>query len=113
MKRLLTLCFSLFVMGLGLQAQDHAAINQIAKERTEPLVLALDLTEEQQTLIHRQNYELAMTEARFEGMEGTDAEKKEMMSGYQKRFDDAVKGILTEEQNALYREMKAKEKKKR
>lgn len=109
----MTLCFSLFVMGLGLQAQDHAVINEIAKERTEPLVQALDLTEEQQTLIHRQNYELAMTEARFEGMEGTAKEKKEMMSGYYKRFDDAVKGILTEEQNALYREMKAKEKKKR
>jgi hypothetical protein len=108
MKTLLTLTFALLISVFAVNAQDNAAIEKEAKMKTEKLVKALELTDDQQVLVHRQNYELAMNAARLKKMDVSDEEKEEMSKAYTKRMNESMKGILTVDQFTKYRSIQDK-----
>ncbi len=93
-------------------AQDHAKIEQEARAKTEKLAEHIDMTEEQNTLVFRQYYELVSTEMRMKNMEGSKEEKARMLEQYQKRTDEGIKAALDEKQYEKYMEIREKSKKK-
>lgn len=110
MKTLMTLACAVLISAFSVNAQDSAALENEAKQKTEKLAKALDLTEEQHTLVYRQNYELAMNASRLKGMEATNEEKEEMSKAYMKRYNEAMKGILDDKQFAKLKEIQSEKK---
>lgn len=113
MKTLMTLAFAMFVMLGAANAQQDAKIEKAAKAKTEKLVKALDLNEEQETLVYRQYMEIEMNQTRLEKMEASAEEKEQMVKAYQTRLESSMKTILTEDQLAKYEAIKAEGKMKK
>lgn len=112
MKSLMTLAAALIFTLSAAFAQDHAKIEQEARAKTEKLAEHIDMTEEQNTLVFRQYYELVSTEMRMKNMEGSKEEKARMLEQYQKRTDEGIKAALDEKQYEKYMEIREKSKKK-
>lgn len=108
MKTLISLSFALLVSAFAVQAQDYASVEKQARAKTDKIAENLDLTEEQDVLFYRQNYELALNSARLDKMDAPDEEKKSMAKSYMSRYDQAVKEILDEGQYEKYLEVREK-----
>lgn len=99
---MMTLAFALFISAFSLQAQDASAIEKEARAKTDKLAESLELTEEQDVLIYRQNYELAQNAARLKKMDAPKDEKESIGKSYMKRYDQSLKDILDEGQYEKY-----------
>lgn len=102
MKTMMTLAFALFISAFSVQAQDAAAIEKEARAKTDRLAESLELTEEQNVLIYRQNYELAQNASRLKKMDAPKDEKESIGKSYIKRYDQSMKEILDEQQFEKY-----------
>ena len=107
MKTIMTLAFALFVSVFSLQAQDYAAVEKEARANTDKLAETIELTEEQDVLVYRQNYELAQNMARLKSMDAPKEEKESIKKSYAKRYEQMLKDILDEQQYAKYKESSA------
>lgn len=108
MKTLLSLAFAIFISAFAVQAQDYASVEKEARAKTDKIAESLNLTEEQDVLFYRQNYELALNTARLKKMDASADEKKRMAKSYMTRYDRAVKEILDEGQYEKYLEVREK-----
>jgi hypothetical protein len=102
MKALMTLAFALFISAFSLQAQNAAAVEKEARAKTDKLAESLELTEDQDVLIYRQNYELVQNAARLKKIDAPKDEKESIGKAYIKRYEQSLKEILTEEQYDKY-----------
>lgn len=113
MKTLMTLAFALFLSLGAVHAQQDAKIEKAAKAKTEKMVKALNLNEEQETLVYRQYMEIEMNQSRLSKMEASAEEKEQMVKAYQTRLETSMKTILTEDQLAKYETLKQEGKMKK
>lgn len=107
MRTLMTLAFAMLVMLGAANAQQDGKVEKAAKSKTEKLVKALDLNEEQETLVYRQHLEIEMNNTRLDKMQASAEEKEQMVKAYNTRFESSLKSILTEDQLVKYETMKA------
>jgi len=74
-----------------------------AKAYTEQMVTALDLTENQQELIHRQNMVWLERETRYEKLEEKTAEIKGHMENSRQEYIKNVTNTLTDDQQVAFK----------
>lgn len=103
---MMTLAFALFISVFSLQAQEAKSIEKEARVKTDKLAESLDFNEEQDQLVFRQNYELALNASRLKKMDAPKDEKESIAKSYIKRYDQALKDILNEDQYTKYMEIR-------
>ncbi len=102
MKKLFAI-IALFAATFGyVGAQDAKSTTQTpeqeAQSLTDRMVKQLTLTEEQTTLVYRQNFEKANQVAKLRQMEGTDETKNKLINDYYAVYETNLKGVLTADQ---------------
>lgn len=84
-------------------------LDKKAKVYTEQMVSALDLTDNQQELIHRQNMVWIEQQMRYEELEKTDKNKGYMENSH-KNYIKNVNNTLTDDQRVAFKAWSAKTK---
>ncbi len=81
----------------------QADVQEAAKEKTNEMVLNLDLTEEQEVLIYRQLYTLGLHQKSFDKLETKSNKDKETMMKFKEECDKNILKTLNEEQKTKYK----------
>jgi hypothetical protein len=92
----------MFCMTSMANAQTTDEVTAIAKDKTEKLTTALDLTEDQQVLAYRQIYTMELNTMKFNSSGEMTPKMTESYKQYQKQFKDEMLAILTDEQRANF-----------
>ncbi len=108
MKILTTVFAALLFIAMSFKAQAQSSVHEKAVEKTEKLAKVIDMTDEEKTLIIRQNHELINNAERLRKMEASDDEKQRMTEAYEQRYNAAIKDILGDERYAKFLEVSAK-----
>lgn len=77
-------------------------LDKKAKIQTEKMVTALDLTDNQQELIHRQNMVLFEQQARYDKLENATDEQKGYMESLEQDYIKNVTNTLTDGQRVAF-----------
>ncbi len=91
-------------------AQTYKEIEKKAKDQTEKMVKALDLTDDQEVMIFRQNYSLLEQKSRFDKLENKTEEAKASMANMENAYKENVEKLLTDEQRVVFTEWAEKSK---
>ncbi len=84
-------------------AQSSKELEKKAKSETEKMVTALDLTDDQQTMIYRQNYTLMDQQMRFDKAENKTDAMKETMAKLKAQYKENVIKLLTDSQRETFK----------
>ncbi len=84
------------------QAQTSQEIEANSKAKTEKLVLALDLTENQEVMIYRQVYTLEQLNVRYNAVENKTASTEESYNAQKAQIELDVKAQLTDAQKEIF-----------
>lgn len=100
--------FLIFVLALFsytfVNAQNsHLALNEKARVYTDQMVSELDLTDNQQELIHRQNITWLEQEARYERLEERTDQHKGYMENSRQDYIKNVTDLLTDDQRVAFK----------
>lgn len=100
MKLKVLLSTLMIFTALAFYGQKSTDVNDIAKEKTEKLQTALDLTTDQNYKVYRQVYTYQSNLAAFNSLETKTDQQRESMKFYEDQFISEMKKILTEPQFA-------------
>jgi purine nucleoside permease len=73
-----------------------------AKDKTEKLTTAIDLTDNQQVMAYRQIYEMELNTMKFNAIEDMTPQMTAYYEQYQQQFIENMLAILTDEQKASF-----------
>lgn len=91
------LCVSSFAQG-----QTSKEIEAKAKAKTEKLVKALDLTENQEMMIYRQVYGIVQQSARYAAVEDKTTKIEETYKRQMTTSEETVQSYLTDDQKVIF-----------
>ena len=83
-------------------AQSTKEIEKVAKAETAKMVTALDLTDDQEVLVYRQNYTLMEQQTRFDKIENKTDKMVAAMENHKAQYKENVEKLLTDSQRAQF-----------
>ncbi|NEN24415.1 hypothetical protein G3O08_12965 [Cryomorpha ignava] len=84
-------------------AQSSKEIEKMAKAETTKMVAALDLTDDQEIAIYRQNYTLVEQQSRFDKVENKTDKVVAAMENYKMQYQENVQKLLTDSQREQFK----------
>lgn len=101
-SKLLLIAIVLFSYSFA-NAQTSKDIEKKAKAETEKMVTALDLTDDQEVAIYRQNYMLVDHKLRFAKVEDKTEKMVTTMENIKAKYKESVEKILTDSQREQFK----------
>jgi hypothetical protein len=102
MKKLIAMLALCAATVVGVNAQNSRTAQQTpeaeAQSVTDRMAKSLSLTEDQKTLVYRQNLERAMQVSKLRQMNASDEDKNRLIKQHYEVYEGQMKEILTEEQ---------------
>jgi tRNA G10 N-methylase Trm11 len=107
-----TLALFVFISFGAVAQQQTADINEVSKAQVAKIMELTDLDEDQEVLLYRQIYTQNDNMIRLEKMKASEEDKAAMAAEQTKRYYEAVKNILTEDQFTAFMQVQKQEEKK-
>lgn len=113
MKTILaTFAFAIFVSFGAFAQQQTVNVEEATKQQVAKIMELTDLDENQEMLLYRQIYVQNDNMMRLERMNATEEDKVAMAAEQTKRYHEAVKNLLTEDQYTAFLQVEKQKEKK-